>query len=201
MSLGYNDLQDLIQNQRALAELVNLVKAEYDIVLEDIDFAKELEKRIDNLNTSMETILTDFDERIAASDERMEEALKAVETNAQELKDAAEQWVSTLEATADGQYTVQSLYNHISQLQTLVSKGIYDEETKTWSGGLEELYKRLADLEERTPSIVITEEGTTILLADRLEGVLYGTITETVRDIGSGQTVKISPSLQGVIVS
>lgn len=201
MSLSYNDLQDLIQNQRALAEMVHAVNEKYNIVLEDIEFAKELETRIGSLNESMQAILDDFDARIAESDERMEEALKTVEANAKELKDAAERWVSTLEATSDGEYTVQSLYDHISKLNTLVSKGIYDEETKEWSGGLVELYERLEAVERKTPGIVIMEYGTDILEKDREEGVLYGKLTNEVTDIGTGQAVKISPYLQGVIVN
>lgn len=200
MTYIYNDLQDLIQNQRALAELVHSVNDKYNIVLDDINFAKDLETRINSLNESMQTILNDFDTRIAESDERMETALRAVETNAQELKDAAEQWVNTLNATSDGQYTVQSLYNAIANLNTLVSKGIYDDETSQWSGGLEELYTRLATLEKKTPGIVIMEYGTNIPEENRIEDVLYGKITNKVSDIGAGQTVKISPYLQGVIV-
>ena len=200
MSLTYNDLQDLIQNQRALAEMIHSVNEKYDVVLEDIEFAKELETRINSLNESMQTVLDDFDSRIAESDERMEEALRTVETNAQQLKDAAEQWVNTLNATSGGTYTVESLYHHISKLETLVSKGIYDEETKDWSGGLVELYERLETIERKTPGIVIMEMGTNVPLTEREEGVLYGKLTNEVTDIGTGQSVRISPYLQGVIV-
>lgn len=200
MTLGYNDLNDLIQNQRALAELVNKIKDQYDLVQDDINFARELDTRINTLSKSMETVLKDFDTRIAESDQQMVKALEEVKKNAQELKDAADKWVSTLEATGDGAYTVQRLVGHISSLHTLVEQGIQDEHGN-WTGGLKELYERLAIVESKTPSIKIMPEGTDVAMEDRLEGVLYGRITDQVTDNGVNQALRISPYLQGIIIN
>ena len=39
--VGYNDLLDLIQNQRALAEFVAKINADYQTVINDVEFARE----------------------------------------------------------------------------------------------------------------------------------------------------------------
>lgn len=202
MSLAYDDLQDLIQNQRALAELVQKVKDQYDVVVDDINFAKELETRIDALNTSMESVLNDFDERIAESDTKMEEALELVKANAQELKDSTEAWVNTLKAT-DGSGnsigTIQQLVSAIETMTTLVYQGVYDTTTGKYCGGIEELYDRVKTLETKVPTVLIMKEGMEVSEEDRIEDVLYGKITNEVRDIEAGQAIKISPYLQGIV--
>ena len=62
-----------------------------------------------------------------------------------------------------------------------------------------DILNRVVDLEARTPTIQIAEEGMEVPIENRLDGVLYGKVTDEVRDIEKGQAIYISPSLQGVV--
>lgn len=196
MSLGYSDLQDLIQNQRALAEMVNQIKSKYDEFEIDIDFAKELDGKLHEMNATLTTTLSNFDTRIADSDARMKKALQ----DAKDTADTLASYVNTLQLNSDeGPVTIQHLVSVIEVMTTLVYKGV-EQPDGTWTGGLEDLWARLEALEEKSPPLVIMRDGEDIPVEDRVDGVLYGRVTSEVTDIESGQVIKISPYLQGVVV-
>ena len=197
-TLGYNDLLDLIQNQRALAELVATIKTDYQTVINDVEFAKDLDSRLQNLNASMQTVLDNFDKRIAESDTKMKEALTQVTNNANSLKQQAQEMVDTL--TVNGTQSFSLLEAEMRQILDIV-KGTGDliDNDGNKENGMIDILNRVEELERRDPSIQIAAEGTEVLLVDRLDGVLYGKITDEVRDIEKGQASYISPSLQGVV--
>lgn len=200
VEVGYDDLKDLIQNQRALAELVAKMKADYDTVKNDMDFAREVNDKINDLNNSMQTVLDNYNRRITESEDAAKNMIASVTNNAEQLKNEAEEIVNTLQV--NGTYSFTLLNDNISALTTLVrGSGDYLEgDTQgNRTNGMVDLLNRVQTLEAKTPSIQIADEGTEILLTDRLDGVLYGKITDEVRDIEKGQTIKISPSLQGVV--
>lgn len=197
-TLGYNDLMDLIQNQRALAELVAKIKMDYNDVMDDMDFARNLDTRIKNLNTSMQTVLDDFDNRIAQSDEDMKAALQEVKTNAENLKTQAQEMVDTL--TVNGTTSFALLTSTMMELFNIVKgTGEYIDNDANKENGMIDILHRVESLEARTPTIQIAPDGEVIPVIDRLEGVLYGKITQELRDIGKYAALKLSPSLQGVI--
>lgn len=197
-TLGYNDLLDLIQNQRALAELVAKVKTDYQTVINDVAFARDLDSRIQNLNTSMQTVLDNFDRRIAESDTNMKNALTQVTNNANALKQQAQDMVNTL--TVNGTQSFSLLEAEMRQILDIV-KGTGDliDAQGNKKDGMIDILHRVETLEARDPSIKIAAEGTEIPLVDRLDGILYGKVTDEVRDIEKGQAIYISPSLQGVV--
>lgn len=200
MSKGYNDLNDLIQNQRALAELVHEINGKYILLQTDMEYAKELDGRLKNLNDEMTKVLDDFDERISASDTAMKEALEELQTNAAELKESTKKWVDALQVDSDGDPTqISKLVEDIVYLTNLVFKGT-EKSPGVWTGGLRDLESRIETLESKSPSLVIMEENEEIPIEERVKGVLYGRKTSQVTDIESGQAIKISPYLQGVIV-
>lgn len=197
-TLGYNDLLDLIQNQRALAELVAKIKTDYQTVIDDVEFAKDLDTRLQELNESMQNVLDNFDRRIAESDSRMQEALDEVTENAETLKRKAQEIVDTL--TVNGTQSFSLLEAEMRQILDIVKgTGDYIDDDGNKENGMIDILNRVKSLEERDPSIQIAAEGTEIPIEDRLEGVLYGKITDEVRDIEKGQAIYISPSLQGVV--
>ena len=196
--VGYNDLLDLIQNQRVLAEFVAKINADYQTVINDVEFARELDSRIQNLNTSMQTVLDNFDRRISESDLEMREALIQVTTNAEALKTQAQQIVDTL--TVNGTQSFSLLEAEMRQILDIVKgTGDFIHSNGNKKNGMVDILNRVVDLEARTPTIQIAEEGTEVSISDRLDGVLYGKITDEVRDIEKGQAIYISPSLQGVV--
>lgn len=202
MSLSYNDLNDLIQNQRALAELVNDIKEHYDAFQTDIEFARSVDAKIQQLNTDMTATMDRFSGQMADLDTRMQTMLTQLQADAQTMKDTINEWMSALQIDAEGHPAqVSKLVGDIVYLTNLVLKGV-ELPDHTWTGGMEDLNERLKALEARNPSLVIYEDGpeNDIPITERLSGVLYGRKTNQVTDIQSGQVIKISPYMQGVIV-
>lgn len=202
MSLGYNDLNDLIQNQRALAELVHDIKDHYDEFQKDIEFARAVDAKIQQLNTQMTTTLNNFEARISDNDIRIRNMVNQLQKDAQDLKDWIDTWKAEFVIDADGHPTqVSELLKAIVNVQDLILSGqLRPDGTRTDSmAGLE---NRLRVLESKSPPLVIYPDGedNDIPITRRLPGVLYGRITNQVTDIESGQVIKISPYLQGVIV-
>lgn len=198
MSLGYNDLNDLIQNQRALAELVHGIKEHYDEMKSDIEYVREVDQKIQQLNADMTETMDRFSESMSELDGRMKDELAKLKVEAQKVKDM----LTVLVNDADGNPRhLETLINEVAHLIDLVARGVLKPDG-TYTGGMEDLDNRLIELEKRSPAIVIYEDGeeNDIPVSDRVSGVLYGRKTNKVTDIQSGQAIKISPYLQGVVV-
>lgn len=202
MSIGYNDLNDLIQNQRALAELVYGIKSHYDEFQSDIEYAKEVDAKIQQLSKEMTDTLDAFEIKISDGSDKINSMVKQLQDDAKALKEWIDDWKDTFVIDADGHPTqVAELLKGIVNVQNLILSGeLRADGTRTDSmAGLED---RLRVLEAKSPPLVIYPDGeeNDIPITDRLPGVLYGRITNEVTDIESGQVIKISPYLQGVVV-
>lgn len=214
MSLGYNDLNDLIQNQRALAELVYNIREHYDEFEEDAEFVKEVNEKIQELNQSMTDKMDVFNSRMSDLDDQMQAMMTQLQNDAQDLKDQTKMWMDALQVDSDNNpKSLTKLVGDIDYLTGLITDG-FELTNGEHTGGLESMHNRLTELEKRNPSLVLWSQDVDapsdkrhpnaiyaedIPLTERVEGVLYGRITNQVTDIESGQVIKISPYLQGVV--
>lgn len=211
MSLGYNDLNDLIQNQRALAELVYSIREHYDEFEEDADFVREVNEKIQELNQSMTDKMDIFNGRMSDLDDQMQAMMLKLQNDAKDLKEWIDGWKAEFVIDANGHPTqVEEIMSAIINIQDRVLNG-KDNDASTSMDGMND---RLKELEKRNPSLVLWSQdidtpsdkrhpnaiyAEDIPITERVNGVLYGRITNQVTDIESGQVIKISPYLQGVV--
>lgn len=179
----YNDLYDLIQNQRILAEQVWGINADYEKIKEDIEFAKTLETRINELDTTLTTTLAEFDQKISQSDDEFKKSVEDLKAVADELKKNAESFANIATSTQDFAVLLDELY-YIKSFRT------------SW----DDVMARIAELELQCNSIIIMEKGHEVPVEERRDHILYGKITDELRDFELGLGLKLSPFLQGVIV-
>lgn len=180
--LHYDDLHDLIQNQRALAQMVYGIDVDYKKIEEDIEHVKDIEQRISDLDANLSAKLTHYDQQFDQSDQAIRENLEAVRQMADELKENAEHFATVASSTRDFAELLDELY-YIKSFRT------------EWSDTME----RLDEIEIQCNSIILMEPGNEIPVSERRENVYYGKITDEVRDVMAGQAIKLGPNLQGVV--
>ena len=209
MAFQYKDTNDLIQNQRALAELVGLINEKFDL---SEDIAKELTDKLNALQTSVDAYIAACNKNVSDHTTDMQDEL---DTLTNRIKDM-ETWINSLgniivnpSEPAKEQETLGQLLGQISYLVGLL-EGYKSESTGEWVDGW---IPRVDRMEKRFPTIQIFENdiardsngnqihaaGCATPIADRYPEVLYGVKTEVVPDYKEGTNVKISPYLQGVI--
>lgn len=221
MAFSYNDLNDLIQNQRALAELVGEIKANYDAFQTDINYVREVDARIQQLNSEMTTIMNNFSTQMSNLDGRMTNMLAELQASKDNLEAELNRCYEALKFDATkNPASLDKLIDDIAYLHNRIARGVLKDpsldpnDPNSYTGGMDNLLDRIKGLERKSPPIVLydTTENVPddkkksyihygdIPVTDRVEGQFYGRVTNQVTDIESGQVIKISPYLQGVVV-
>ena len=180
--LHYDDLQDLIQNQRALAQMVYGIDVDYTKIEEDIAYVKEIEQRIAMLDANLTAKLEHYDQQFDQSDQAIRENLETVRQMAEELKINAEHFANVASSTRDFAELLDELY-YIKSFRT------------EWADTMD----RIDQLEIQCHSIILMEPGNEIPVSERRPNVYYGKITDEVRDVMAGQAIRLGPNLQGVV--
>mgnify|MGYP001061725779 FL=1 len=198
MARFYDDANDLIQNQRALAELVGIINERYDL---DENVANEITTRLNKLKEDVDKFIADCnantETHAATTKSRLDELNNQLTAALNKLHEIAEKYV-VLDPDEAGIYTIEMFVTIASSVQTEIL-GYTADDGVTHVPGLKE---KVAALEKKVPSIVIFEENDPRLtdpMFVREDNVLYGVITDQVRNIETGANLRISPFLQGVV--
>lgn len=200
MSLQYKDQNDLIQNQRALAELVGQINDQFTRI-RDEGFAEKFDNDLKKLQADLDKLVTDCMNTTTDHANDTNNVISNMETRIDTLSSRLNDIMATLlNLDNNSVVSLNELVGRFSSLETLLY-GEHDENGyfKPETG----ISYRFDEVEKRVPSIVIHPEEDHAFTSEEqqlmVDGVLYGRITDQVRDIEVGAAVKISPYLQGVI--
>lgn len=200
MSYKYSDQNDLIQNQRALAELVGQINDQFTRIRDD-GFADKFDAELKKLQADLNKLVTDCTNITNTHATEMSTTITNIENRISTLSSRLNDIMATLlNLDNNSVVSLNELVGRFSSLETLLY-GEHDENGhfKPETG----MRYRFDEVEKRVPSIVIHPEEDHVFTSEEqalmVDGVLYGRITDQVRDIEVGAAVKISPYLQGVI--
>lgn len=189
MAFQYKDTNDLIQNQRALAELVGVINEKFDL---DEGIANTLTAKLNDLQASVDAYIASCNSSTNTHRESIQRDINTLNSQLADLKTECARLLST--CTTLGTDDQDLLLGTITFIASEI-RG-YNDEHNVYHEGIRSIVDRI---DARFPTIQIFEQGAVPVEADRYPEVLYGEITTEVKDFEAGSEVRISPYLQGVI--
>lgn len=212
MAYNYDDSKDLIQNQRAMAELTSQIIEKFDLTG---DVATTLTNNLAALQTSVDNYINACNSSVSTHQTDVNRSIVDMNNKIKALQDTVNTWVLPPGSTAgqSNEAIFNKMYTDVNGLVATVFDRTLEDGVTVAQG----LARRFEEIEKRFPGIQIPEKvgeygavtdaaeksptyGKLVVpLEKRYDKVLYGCITDQVRDLEDGAALRLSPYLQGVI--